>query len=53
LSNRFQSNGPFNNLMPVGKLRRFDVMLKNEDKEDKVTKAKVDTKVALTASKAA
>ena len=30
------ANGPFNNLMPVGKLRKFDVMLKSELKEDKV-----------------
>ena len=30
------ANGPFNNLMPVGKLRKFDVMFKSELKEDKV-----------------
>ena len=37
------SNGPFNNLMPVGKLRKFEVMMKSELKEDKVRgKARVE-----------
>ena len=34
------SNGPYNNLMPVGKLRRFDVMLKSEQKDQEVISIK-------------